>query len=92
MTFDEFIAGRTPIADVTKAGRNSDILEPGTTPDPGFEYPSGFYISEVGSHWPAAARAQGAYHLIIGNMESIGNLDALERILYEVFKSEIHAL
>lgn len=88
MTFEEFVAGRREVEDVSLADRYGDDAP--EVPDAGFVYPTGLYISRVGPHWPEEARLAGRYHLLISNQEWIDDdLAFLERELWNGFRTEL---
>jgi len=88
MTFEEMVAGRRETDDVSLAERYGD--DSPETPDAGFIYPSGLYVSRVGPHWNEEARLAGSFHLLIGNQEWIDDdLAYLERILWRCYEDEL---
>lgn len=88
MTFDEFVAARREVEDVSVAERHG--VDRPDTPDAGIVYPTGLFISRVGAHWPEEARVAGAWHLLISNQEWIDDdLSRLERILWESFDYDL---
>lgn len=88
MTFEEFTANRRGVPDISVAGRFCE--DPPELRDQGYVYPTGLYISQVGSHWPENARLAGNWHLAIGNQELIDyDLAFLERTLWQAFENEL---
>jgi len=87
MTFEEFKATRRWSEDLT-TDVSSDNWETGVTPK-GNLYIDCLYINHVEPHWPADARAEGEWHLLLNNCEWITNdLVSLEHRLYDWAVSE----
>jgi hypothetical protein len=99
MTMDEFRATRRDYADLTQSSvPDADMYWPvgdrATTPPPqGLVYLDTLVIERVLPHWPATARARGAYYLLVQNYECItDDLPTLERQLYDFAVSEEYKL
>jgi hypothetical protein len=89
-SFQAFVASRRELDDVSKAGRYGEVDDDGSVKDAGYEYATGLFISKVGDHWPAQAKSQGSYHLLIANEEWIDDdLGVLERTLFDSYRTEI---
>lgn len=86
MTFEQFQASRQHCPDIGEAIKQDMGV---TEPVPGNLYLGSLYIEARQIWWPTEAREQGAWHLLIGNVEWISDdLDMLERRLYEFAVSE----
>ena len=92
MTFEQFKAGRVKVADVAVAYRWTDSSVEGepVLSQSGWVYPTGLFITDVGHDWPESVQREGAHHLVMGNEERVSDdLDALERILFASYETEI---
>jgi len=87
MTFEQFQATRRWSDDLANAVQSTNWESHGTPQ--GFLYLGCLYIEAVQPHWPAEARRQGRWHLLLGRCERIGDdLTTLERQLYGFAASE----
>ena len=87
MTFEQFQATRKWCDDLGAA--LADARWEGEPAARGNLYLDVLCIEQVQDHWPAAARARGRWHLLIGRDEQISDdLESLERRLYEFARSE----
>jgi hypothetical protein len=88
MTFEQFQATRTWSEDLKAVSSDPDNWADDVTPK-GNLYLGSLYIQHVEPFWPADARAEGEWYLLLGRDEWITNdLTALERRLYDWAKSE----
>jgi hypothetical protein len=84
ISLEQFVATRRFCADLreTAAELGEAIEEP--VPPCGYLYMGSLHITKVLDHWPEDARAEGDWHLLIGNQEWIArDLAPLEQRLYE---------
>ncbi len=87
MTFEQFRASRRYCEDIGTA--ISDARWESEPPAKGYLYLDVLYIEEAQPHWPASAKAQGKWYLLIGRNEWItDDLGALEHKLYDWAESE----
>jgi hypothetical protein len=88
MTFEAFQATRRQCDDLGAALHDATWV--GEPPAHGNLYLNdALYIEQVAAHWPAEARAQGKWHLIIGRDEWVSDdLESLECRLFEFADSE----
>jgi len=87
MTFEQFQSTRKWSDDLAAAVQSApwedDAIANGNL------YLDCLFIEAVQPHWPEAVRAQGAWHLLIGNEEWVSDdLSALEQRLYDWAMSE----
>jgi hypothetical protein len=88
MTFEQFQASKTECPNLGE--RLDDARwEDEPTPASGLVYAGDLYIERVADHWPAKARTEGKWYLILCNEEYISDdLENLERKLYAFAKGE----
>lgn len=82
MTFEQFQQSRETIPDLAAAFPDEAEFWP-HTPQTGHRYIGKLWIADVLPTWPEAARKEGAFYLVLNNLEWIrADRAVLERILY----------
>ena len=89
MTFAQFRDTRRWSANLARDLENHHWESESEGTPRGYVYLDGLYIDRVEPYWPEKAKAQGQWHLMIGNIARISDdLLSLERDLYDFAVSE----